>query len=180
MKCYVLFFRGINVGGKNILKMQDLKNALMDVGFNSVESYIQSGNFIVWSGEKELQILEKTIGDMVRRVSDIDPKFLVIPINDYEKIVNANPFPQATRDPKTLHFYFLSTSPVNPDLGKLHAISKESEQFELIGKVVYLCAPEGIGRSRLAANIEKTLGVDATARNWRTVDKMLTLTRKRE
>jgi uncharacterized protein (DUF1697 family) len=63
----------------------------------------------------------------------------------------------------------LSEEPSRPDLEKLEAVKKESERFRLIGKVFYLCAPEGIGRSKLAAQSERLLGVPMTDRNWRTV-----------
>jgi len=40
---------------------------------------------------------------------------------------------------------------------------------------IYLHAPDGIGRSKLAAAMEKLAGVSATARNWNTVAKLLDL-----
>jgi uncharacterized protein (DUF1697 family) len=55
----------------------------------------------------------------------------------------------------------------------LESIKKDSEQFRLIGKVFYLYAPEGVGRSKLAMKVEKALGVAVTARNWRTVSKIM-------
>ena len=66
----------------------------------------------------------------------------------------------------------MSDKPQNADIDKIQSLRSESERFEIIGRFFYLHAPEGIGRSRLAAGVEKALGVKATARNWRTVEKV--------
>ncbi len=80
--------------------------------------------------------------------------------------VASNPFPHAADDPKTLHLYFLSELPRSPDLDAITGIQADSESFSLLGKVFYLHAPDGIGRSKLAGKVEKLIVVDATARNW--------------
>ena len=90
--------------------------------------------------------------------------------------VESNPFPQAADDPKTLHLYFLAELPRSPDLDAITGIQADSERFSLLGTVSYLHAPDGIGRSQLAWKVEKLIGIDATARNWRTVNKVLELT----
>ena len=89
--------------------------------------------------------------------------------------IAANPFPQAEAEPKTLHLYFLTDSPENPDLNRLDQLKRGTEQYRLSDKVFYLYAPDGIGRSKLAEQVEKALGVAATARNWRTVSKVMAL-----
>jgi len=71
-----------------------------------------------------------------------------------------------------LHLGFLASTPKNHDLEKLDSLKKVSERFHLIDNVFYLYAPEGVGRSKLAASIEKLLGVSMTDRNWRTVCKV--------
>jgi uncharacterized protein (DUF1697 family) len=83
-----------------------------------------------------------------------------------------NPFPEAEAEPSTLHLGFLASTPKSPDLKKLASIKTETERFQLIEDVFYLHAPEGVGRSKLAASSEKLLGVSMTDRNWRTVCKL--------
>jgi len=68
-----------------------------------------------------------------------------------------------------LHLFFLASSPTNPDLKKLNGIKAPSEKFHLVDQLFYLHAPEGIGRSKLAAGAEKILGVPMTGRNWKSV-----------
>ena len=103
------------------------------------------------------------------------PYVLLMTVNSLKSALAANPFSSAEEIPKTLHLYFLSATPTAADLDGLKQIKSASENFELIGKVFYLHAPDGIGRSKLAARAEKLLGVTATGRNWRTAQKMLGL-----
>ena len=90
----------------------------------------------------------------------------------------SNPFPQAESNPKTLHLYFLADLPEAPDLEALDALKRDTERYTLAGKLFYLYAPEGIGRSKLAARVEKSLGVAATARNWRSVSKIMAMAKE--
>ena len=79
-----------------------------------------------------------------------------------------------------LHLFFLASVPENPDLKTLESYRRDSERFALEGKVFYLHAPDGIGRSKVAARAERALGVAATARNWRSVGKTLAMAEERE
>ncbi len=74
-----------------------------------------------------------------------------------------------------MHLFFLAETPPAPDLDAVDRNSKASEAWSLTDGIFYLHAPEGIGRSKLAAGVEKIMGVGATARNWRTVRKLLAL-----
>jgi uncharacterized protein (DUF1697 family) len=91
-----------------------------------------------------------------------------------------NPFPEAESEPKTLHVYFLASSPECPDLDALEGIKGERERFVLKDEIFYLHAPDRVGRSKLAANAEKLLGVPATARNWRTVRKVMAMAKQHD
>ena len=91
---------------------------------------------------------------------------------ELERVMARNPFPEAESDPKTLHLGFLASVPNNPDLDKLETLKSDTERFRLIDTVFYLHAPDGIGRSKLAARAERLLGVPMTDRNWRTVVKL--------
>ena len=90
-----------------------------------------------------------------------------------EKVVDVNPFPEAESEPKTLYVHFLASMPKNPDFAILESIKSERERYVRKDGVLYLHVPDGIGRSKLAANVEKLLGVPVTSRNWRTVRKIV-------
>jgi uncharacterized protein (DUF1697 family) len=175
MKTYIALFRGINVGGKNILPMKDLVALLENLGAQSVKTYIQSGNAVFQHKAESTSQLSSKISAAIKASHGFEPQVFLLDLAEMEKVVAANPFPEAESEPKTLHLSFLDSAPQNPDLKTLEEIKKDNERFKLIDNVFYLHAPDGIGRSKLAARAEKALGVAATARNWRTVGKIMAL-----
>lgn len=175
MHIYVAFFRAINVGGKNPLPMKSLISILEGMGLRNVKTYIQSGNVVFRSTEKDTALLSTQLATAVKMHHGFEPQVLVL---DRETVIGAqagNPFPEAEADPQSLHLGFLASKPLQPDLAKLSSLKKASERFHLGERVFYLHAPEGVGRSKLAANAEKLLGVAMTDRNWRTVCKVAEL-----
>ncbi len=175
MATWITFLRGINVGGRNILPMSELKALLEELGCTDVRTYIQSGNVVFRHKEGQAVGLSETISNAVLSRFHFAPTVLLLTASYLENALAANPFSSAEEKPKTVHLYFLSAAPAAPDLGGLKQLKLASEEFELIDQVLYLYAPNGIGRSKLAARVEKLLGVSATARNWRTAQKMLEL-----
>ena len=173
MRTYVALFRGINVGGKNRLPMKDLVATLENVGCQEVATYIQSGNAVFQSEEADASLLSDGIMASIGERHGFEPRVLVLGSEEMEKVVRSNPFPEAESEPKTLHAYFLVSPPERPDLSALEGLKGERERFVLGDGVFYLHAPDGIGRSKLAASVEKLLGVPTTARNWRTVRKVM-------
>ena len=175
MLTYIALFRGINVGGKNVVPMRALKTLLENLGLQQVRTYIQSGNVVFQSQEEEPSQLSANIGTAVEKSYGFAPKVLVLGVEALEQAVAANPFKEAEAEPKSLHVGFLDSVPLSPDLEKLESIRKNNERFALLGKLFYLHAPDGIGRSKLAANAERLLGVPMTDRNWRTVTKIMAM-----
>jgi uncharacterized protein (DUF1697 family) len=169
MKVYVALFRGINVGGKNALPMKELLSVLEDLGGRNVRTYIQSGNAVFVSPEKDTLRLSNKIRREIKKRRGFEPHVLLLEVDDMERAIRRNPFPEAVTDPKVLHAGFLASVPEKPNLRALESLKSDSERYQLIDKVFYLHAPEGIGRSKLAAKVEKLLGVPMTDRNWRTV-----------
>lgn len=178
MNTYIALFRGINVGGNNILPMKELVTLLENIGLQNIKTYIQSGNVLFQSEEEDASLLTSNIRAAIKKSHGFEPEVLLLELEEMEKAIVSNPFPEAETEPKTLHLHFLSSVPKNPDFEALERIKTERERFALKDDVFYLHAPEGIGRSRLAAKVEKALGVSMTARNWRTVCKLVDLARQ--
>ena len=86
-------------------------------------------------------------------------------------VVQANPFPALAQEAtaRQLHVFFLADVPAAIDSVRLDALSRPSERWQCVAKAFYLDAPDGFGSSKLATQVERALGVSATARNWRTV-----------
>ncbi len=172
MKIYIALLRGINVGSTRSLPMKELLAILEDLGSRNVKTYIQSGNVVFQSEENEAAQLSNRISSEIKKRRGFEPYVLLLGVDEFESAVARNPFPEAESDPQSLHVGFLAAAPDNPDLNALESLKVESERFRLTGTVFYLHAPEGIGRSKLAASAEKLLGVALTDRNWRTVRKI--------
>ena len=172
MNTYVALFRGINVGGNNPLPMKELVAALDSIGARKVRTYIQSGNAICESAEKNLARLSKQLSTEINKRCGFEPHVHILTLDALSKAIAENPFPEAVADPSSVHLGFLASPPKSPNLEKLATLRKDSERFLLTERVFYLHAPEGVGRSKLAANSEKLLGVPMTDRNWKTVCKV--------
>ena len=178
MNTYIALFRGINVGGKNLLPMNELVVLLEDIGARNIKTYIQSGNAIFQCAENNIAKLSKRLTVEIKKRHGFEPCVLILALDEIEKVMLGNPFPEAETDPGSLHLGFLAFPPKSPDLKKLEGLKKESERFHLTERVFYLHAPEGVGRSKLAATAEKLLGVPMTDRNWRTVYKIREMARE--
>ena len=175
MATWIALVRGINVGGKNILPMAKLKEDLAALGFENVQTYIQSGNVIFEARAKSASALSKRITKRIADKHGFAPAVLVFGEQDLDRAISSNPFPRGTDDPKTLHFFFLEKPASHPDLEAIEAVKSPTENYEITDDVFYLHAPDGIGRSKLAANVEKFLGVRGTGRNYRTISKIQSL-----
>ncbi len=171
MTTLIILIRGINVGGKNCLPMKALVAILEHLGCCHVQTYIQSGNAVCESENQDILELSNQISLAIGQQYEFEPYVLILRFEDIQRAISGNPFPQAATNPKALHLGFLATIPERPRLEKMTELSQDSEDFLLLGKVFYLYAPEaeGTGRSKLAANAEKLLGVAMTSRNWKTV-----------
>ena len=175
MTTWIAFFRGINVGGRNVLAMKALNALLEELGCTAVRTYIQSGNVVFRHKEGQATRLSQTISQAVLNRFHFAPYVLLMTKGHLKSALAANPFTTAEEMPKSLHLSFLSAVPTGADFDELNKLKATNEEFELIDQVFYLHAPDGIGRSKLAARVEKLLGVEATARNWRTAQKVLEL-----
>jgi len=161
------------VGGHNKLPMRELVQLLEKMGLENVKTYIQSGNVVFQSKGTDEAKLSAEIREAIGISHGFTPQIFILDLETVQKAIAANPFPDGEKDPKTLHLFFLDAIPEDPDLGALAAIKADNERFELIEDVFYLHAPDGIGRSKLAERVGKGWDVSITARNWRTVSKVM-------
>ncbi len=175
MKTWIALLRGINVGGNNILPMVELRANLSALGFTNVKTYIQSGNVVFESSAGSASSIADKMSNCIEESHGFRPRVLVLELDDLLAAVEANPFPEGIDEPKTLHFSFLAEPAVNADRTTMDELKSPTERYQLTEHVFYLHAPDGIGRSKLATKVEKLLGVAATARNYRTVVKLVAM-----
>ncbi|MBL4869562.1 MAG: DUF1697 domain-containing protein, partial [Robiginitomaculum sp.] len=106
------------------------------------------------------------------------PKTMALTHEAVINIIANNPYKNAEATPKNLHVSFLKTPAIDAQIEALEALKTDSESFTITNQAVYVHLPEGAWKSKLASKLEKHLGVPATARNWRSVNKILALASK--
>lgn len=114
MKTYIALFRGINVGGNNILPMKELTVLLEKLGSHSVKTYIQSGNVVLRHQTENTSQLSSKISAAIKANHGFEPRVFLLDLVEMEKAIASNPFPQAESEPTTLHLYFLASAPPEP------------------------------------------------------------------
>ncbi len=173
MPLYIALLRGINVGGRNRLPMADLQTCLSATGATDVQTYIQSGNAVFKSMADPVD-LDRRIADQIQTVAGFTPQVMVLPADRFRAIAAGNPYADLADAEKSVHVWFLD-GPSATSHSEINDRCSASEQLRLSDDALYLYAPDGIGRSKLANAMERLLGTTATARNWRTIGKLLEL-----
>jgi len=174
MKTYVALLRGINVSGQKKIRMADLKAHLEELGWEGIQTYIQSGNIVFRSAEGNPGQLAQKIKQKLQDKYRFEVPTLVLDPQEFMRIIHNNPF---TRDPgeaeDRLYVTFLFNPPRADLARKLQELKKDNEQFIQDDKIIFLYYPEGYGRAVMNNNaFEKALQVEATTRNWKTVNKL--------
>jgi uncharacterized protein (DUF1697 family) len=172
MPVYIALLRGINVGRSKRMKMEKLRQALEDLGFSDIQTYIQSGNAVFRSPHRiSSETMSERIEQMIRREFGFSAGVVSRTKEELEKIVRDNPFlKQAGVDLKTLHVMFLPEAPAPPARRELENLTRPPDQTRLLGKEIFLRLPNGTARSSLTNNpLERKFLGRGTLRNWNTV-----------
>jgi uncharacterized protein (DUF1697 family) len=173
------FLRGINVGGRAMLAMSDLKAALADAGLGDARTYLQSGNVVVTPPSQNPARLAEVLEGAIQSVSNRRIRAMVRTRDDLESVVAGNPLLETGLKPASLHTVFLESIPDPSRVAELDPGRSPPDRFSVSGREIYLLYPHGSGRSKLGLDyFEKVLGVAGTARNWNTVTKVLEMLRE--
>lgn len=172
MARFIVMLRGVNVGG-NVLKMDRLRELCGELGFKNTQTYVQSGNIVFESTQPAsalCSLIEKRLAGETR----LPVTVIVRTPAELLNIISGNPFlKEKGIDLSKLHVTFLAKPAGGVALKTLAAINAGSDRFRVIGKEVYLHCPNGYGETKLSNNaLQKVLGVNATTRNWNTVNKL--------
>lgn len=177
MPAYLALFRGINVSGKKIIKMEDLRKMMEAAGYGNVKTYIQSGNVIFSSNEKSKDKLAKAIEKLIEEKYGFDVTVFVIDRKHLEKAIANNPYAdgKTPEDAGTKKIYvtFLSETPSDEAIEKLRQAPIGEDEIALHEDILYFKLVIGAADSKLSNNlIESKLKLKATTRNWNTTLKL--------
>lgn len=172
--------RGINVGGRNVIKMDALCSLYVNFGFSKVQSYIQSGNVIFKSERTDSKSIEISISSEIKKSFGIEVYVLVIDVEKLRSILNNNPFRgDTTKNPAFSHITFLSANPNQTLIDKISVKNYAPDEFYFEENVIYLYCPSGYGNTKLNNTFFETkLKLTATTRNLKTSNELLAISEK--
>jgi uncharacterized protein (DUF1697 family) len=174
MPIYIAMLRGINVGGHHRIKMDQLRTSLEALGFEQVKTYIQSGNVVLKSATISPAALSRKIERQIVGQFGFAVSVICRTADEINKTMANNPFlNDSSISPEKLHVAFLSETPTPLALKKLTELTLEPDQSRSLGKEIYFYFPNGVSGSSLWKHpLDRVLSVEATTRNWKTVNTL--------
>ena len=171
---YVAFLRGINVGGHNKIKMETLREMVAACGYKNVKTYINSGNVIFETNKTDNNALAAKIERAIKSAFSLDIKVMIRTIDEIEDIIVNNPFAGQFENDKDLHVFFLDEELPEDKRQLLLSNNNKNEQYAARNREIFCLLRVGVSDSLLGKDyIGKKLKVSATARNWRTINKVI-------
>jgi uncharacterized protein (DUF1697 family) len=177
MASYVAMLRGINVGGRNRVGMDELRAFFTGLGYSKVTTFIQSGNVVFETARTKTAALVDEIQSGLPSVLGVEVAVLVRSASELRRITSANPFLPGAPDSTKLHVTFLTAKPAADRVAAVETFDAGGDELSVAGQDVYLHCPGGYGRTKLSnAFLERQLAVGATTRAWKTVNALFELT----
>lgn len=181
MKTHLALLRGINVSGHNMIKMEALKTTLEAIGFQNVQTYIQSGNVFVDTDEENAAAVSFKIKQEIFKAFGHEVPVVVIGKADLEACLKNNPFlKEKDLDLKKLYAAFVSKTLQTENINDLKISQFKPDEASIDSSRIYIKYAVGAGKTRFDQKyIEKKLNVTATIRNWNTVTQLLKMYEER-
>ena len=174
MPRHVVLLRGINLVKRNRIAMPELRRALEQAGYRDVKTHLQSGNVVV-SSRASPERVAKGVQELIKKEFGLDIAVLVRSQAELQAILRRNLLKKVATNPRRYLVTFLSASLPRATVDELREVAKH-ELFAVAGREVYSWHPDGIGRTPLWERLgSKSLGVQATSRNWATVTALATM-----
>jgi uncharacterized protein (DUF1697 family) len=189
MASHVALLRGINVGGRNKVPMADLREVVTSLGHTGVSTHIQSGNVLFSTADTDTAKLAAALESAVAERFGIWASVVVLSRDELAQVLASNPYPDEP-NPRLVHVVFLNATPPKDLLDRIAAAGSAAaakgsrDTVQAAGRALFLHTPDGYGTSELAQALfrvisppakQKKQGLAATARNWATATKLLSL-----
>ncbi len=174
---YAAFFHGLNVGGKNRVKMPLLRQMLQGLGLSSVQTYIQSGN-AVFASDEAAETLRTRIERGFAEAFGFESRVTLRTAEEISTILSELPFPAerlseaaAATDAVTLYALLYDEPPVQDAVSRAVSAYPGQDTACLLGRTVYLLVFQSIRDSKLSQALHKA-APPVTVRNWNTLQKL--------
>ena len=166
--------RGVNVGGHNLVKMDALRKLYASLGLRGPQTYVQSGNVVFQTDERNLPQLAKKIEDSIERKFGFRPQVVLRTSSEMKSAIAKNPFiERGDVDPTRLLINFLPEVPNPAVRDAILKLKFGAEEVQLAGRDIYLYSPEGFGKSKLWPAVSRALKNSGTGRNLNTARKLV-------
>jgi len=178
MITYIAILRGINVSGQKKIKMADLRELLNNSGLEDLQTYIQSGNIIFKSSQRDSSKLAQLIKSKISEHYDFEVPVIIRDGEDWQSAIARNPFTEEKEgvDLQRVGVTFLENEPNRNLVSEIEERDYSPDEFVIDGKEIYLHCPTGFGKTKLTNNFfESKLKVTATTRNWKTVNTLIAM-----
>ncbi|HKV29078.1 MAG TPA: DUF1697 domain-containing protein [Candidatus Acidoferrales bacterium] len=182
MSVIISMLRGVNVGGHNKIKMDELRKVYESLKLRDCRTYVQSGNVVFRTEERDLSALRERIEKKIEKRFGFRPDVIVRTSAELRDAIARNPFGKRSGiEPGKLLVTFLAGEPGAEARAKVLAMKFESEELGISGRELYIYFRNGMGRTKLSwVAIAKALGTTGTGRNWNSVTKLLEMAEKLE
>ncbi len=177
MTVAVSLLRGINVGGRNKIRMADLRELYRGLGLCNVQSLLQSGNVLFETAETDLAGVGRELEAAIRDDFGLDIHIILRSTADFGEIFGRHQFSAAQLgEPRKIAVVFLSDLADSAAVDRLRESNPGREIIHADGRELYIYYTDGMARSKLdSSRIERALGLHSTARNWNTCTRISTL-----
>jgi uncharacterized protein (DUF1697 family) len=174
MAAIVSMLRSVNLAAHNRIKMDALRALYESLDLRNPVSYVQSGNIVFRTGERNLARLASRIGDAIARDFAFRTDVILRTSSEMRDVIARNPFARRDGiDPRKLLVHFLAAAPGPEARHKILQIKADPEELRIGGRELYIYFPNGMARPKLSmAAIERALKTPGTGRNWNTVVKL--------
>jgi uncharacterized protein (DUF1697 family) len=176
MTCFIALLRGINVGGNRKIPMAELRELCGELGFEDVQSYIQSGN-LVFTASGKADAVEARLEKAIEKRFGFAVDVIVRTAAQWPAYVKGNPLPEASeKEPQLVHLALSKSPPKKDAVAALRERATTGERIEAAGEAIWIHFAGGVARSKLSPTVfDRLVGSPVTARNWRTVQKLAEL-----
>jgi uncharacterized protein (DUF1697 family) len=182
MPVIIAMLRGVNVGGHNKIKMEELRGLCKTLKLRDACTYVQSGNLIFRTDERDLDLLAKRLQDASERKFGFRPDVVLRTASEMREVIGRNPFAKRRGiEPNRLLVTFLASEPESAAREKAAQLDTAPEELRMDRREVYIYYPNGMARPKVSwASIERVLKTSGTGRNWNSVTKMLEIAEQLE
>jgi len=179
MTTMIALLRGVNVGGHNMIKMDSLRALCESLGHCDVQTYVQSGNVIFRTKERDITKIARKVEDAIEKKHGFRPDVVLRTTAEMREVIARNPFAKRKGiEPGKLIVTFLDSEPPAEAKVAVQALKPDPEEIRMNGRELYIYFPNGSGRSKLVPLLSRALKNKGTGRNWNTVVKLLEMAEK--